>query len=65
MTINQFAKKLATIHNENGLLYSDMLDQDTLFKVQDSIIDLLLEAHNDGALSKNTLMQFNHIFTLK
>lgn len=65
MTINQFAKKLATIHNENGLLYSDMLDQDTLFRVQDSIIDLLLEAHNDGALSKNTLMQFNHIFKVK
>jgi hypothetical protein len=65
MTINQFAKKLAAIHNENGLLYSDMLDQDTLFRVQDSIIDLLCEAHKDGSLSNNTLMQFNHIFTIK
>tara|TARA_R100000406_G_C3067526_1_gene113244 strand:+ start:511 stop:708 length:198 start_codon:yes stop_codon:yes gene_type:complete len=65
MTINQFTKKLAAIHNEYGLLYSDMLDQETLFKVQDSIIELLLEAHNDGALSNNTLMQFNHIFKIK
>lgn len=65
MTINQFAKKLATIHNENGLLYSDMLDQDTLFKVQDDIIELLLEAHREGSISKNTLVQFNHIFTIK
>ena len=38
MTLNQFLRKLAVIHNEKGLLYSDMLDQDTLFRVQDEII---------------------------
>ena len=65
MTLNQFAKKLATIHNESGLLYKDMLDQDTLFEVQDSIIDLLMKAHEDGALSRNALLQFNHIFSVK
>lgn len=65
MTLNQFAKKLAQIHNESGLLYCDMLDQETLFSVQDQIIDLLIEAERDGAISQNTMVQFNHIFTLK
>ena len=65
MTLNQFLKKLAVIHNENGLLYSDMLDQDTLFRVQDEIIELLLEAERSGAVSNATLLQFKHIFTIK
>lgn len=65
MTLNQFVKKLAVIHNENGLLYSDMLDQDTLFRVQDEIINLLVEAERSGTVSQATLLQFKHIFTLK
>lgn len=65
MTLNQFIKKLAVIHNENGLLYSDMLDQDTLFKVQDEIINLLLEAESSGTVSQASLLQFNHIFKMK
>lgn len=65
MTLNQFVKKLAVIHNENGLLYSDMLDQDTLFKVQDEIINLLLEAESSGTVSQASLLQFNHIFKMK
>lgn len=65
MTLNQFLKKLAVIHNEYGLLYSDMLDQETLFKVQDEIIDLLIDAERSGAVSNATLLQFKHIFTIK
>lgn len=65
MTLNQFAKELAQIHNESGLLYKDMLDQDTLYQVQDCIIDLLLKAHEDGALSRNSLLAFNHLFSIK
>ena len=65
MTLNQFVKKLAVIHNENGLLYSDMLDQDTLFRVQDEIINLLLEAESSGTVSQSSLLQFNHIFKMK
>ena len=65
MTLNQFIKKLAVIHNEHGLLYSDMLDQETLFKVQDEIIDLLIEGENDGNISQNTMLQFKHIFKIK
>lgn len=64
MTLNKFAKGLAQIHNESGLLYCDMLDQDTLFSAQDAIIDLLIEAERDGSVSQATLLQFNHIFTL-
>lgn len=65
MTLNQFAKKLAQIHNDSGLLYADMLDQETLFRVQDEIIDLLIEAENDGNVSQNTMLQFKHIFKIK
>jgi hypothetical protein len=65
MTLNQFAKKLAQIHNESGLLYSDMLDQETLFNVQDQIIDLLIEAQRDGSVSQAALLEFNHIFSIK
>lgn len=65
MTLNQFAKKLAQIHNDSGLLYSDMLDQDTLFRVQDEIIDLLIEAESDRSISQATMLQFNHIFKIK
>ena len=65
MTLNQFIKKLAVIHNEHGLLYSDMLDQDTLFRVQDEIIDLLIDAERSGAVSNSTLLQFKHIFKMK
>lgn len=62
MTTNQFAKKLATIHNESGLLYKDMLDQDTLFSVQDAIADLLLEANKDNSVTTKTMLEFNHVF---
>ena len=65
MTLNQFAKKLAQIHNDSGLLYADMLDQETLFRVQEEIIDLLIEAENDGNVSQNTMLQFKHIFKIK
>ena len=65
MTTNQFAKKLAKIHNESGLLYKDMLDQETLFKVQDEITDLLVDAERSGTVSQSTLLQFKHIFTVK
>ena len=62
MTTNQFAKKLAAIHNESGLLYKDMLDQDTLFSVQDAIADLLLEANKDNSVTTKTMLEFNHVF---
>ena len=62
MTLNQFAKKLAQIHNESGLLYKDMLDQDTLFSVQDAIADLLLEANKDNSVTTKTMLEFNHVF---
>lgn len=62
MTTNQFAKKLAKIHNESGLLYKDMLDQDTLFSVQDAIADLLLEANKDNSVTTKTMLEFNHVF---
>ena len=64
MTLNKFAKGLAQIHNDSGLLYCDMLDQDTLFRVQEEIIDLLIDAEREGSISQATLLQFNHIFTL-
>ena len=62
MTTNQFAKKLALIANESGLLYEDMLDQDTLFFVQDAIADLLIEANKDNSVTKKTMLEFNHVF---
>lgn len=66
MTLNQFAKRLAEIHNESGLLYCDMMrDQETLFFVQESICDLLLQANQNGSVSDKTLLQFDHVFSLK
>jgi len=65
MTTNQFAKKLAKIHNESGLLYKDMLDQDILFFVQDAIADLLIEANKDNSVTKKTMLEFNHVFSVK
>lgn len=66
MTLNQFATKLAKIHNDSGLLYCDMMrDQETLFDVQQGICDLLIEAHKKGAVSQKTLLSFNHVFTVK
>lgn len=66
MTLNQFAKRLAEIHNDSGLLYCDIMrDQDTLFEVQQGICDLLIEAHKEGAVSQKTLLSFNHVFTIK
>ncbi len=62
MTLNQFAKKLAEIHNKSGLLYEDMLDQDVLFSVQDSIADLLIEANRDNSITTKTMLEFNHVF---
>jgi len=41
-----------------------MLDQETLFRVQEEIIDLLIDAEREGSISQATLLQFNHIFTL-
>ena len=64
MTLNQFANKLAEIHNEHGLLIADGFDQDTLFKMQDEIADLLIDAYRDGSISNNTISQFNHVFTV-
>lgn len=65
MTLNQFAKRLAEIHNESGLLYCDMIrDQDTLFFVQESICDLLIQANQNGSVSDKTLLQFDHVFSL-
>ena len=64
MTLNQFANKLAEIHNEHGLLIADGFDQDTLFKMQDEITDLLIDAHRDGSISTKTVSQFNHVFTV-
>ena len=65
MTTNQFPKKLAAIHNESGLLYKDMLDQDILFFVQDAIADLLIEANKDNSVTKKTMLEFNHVFSVK
>ena len=65
MTTNQFAKKLSAIHNESGLLYKDMLDQDILFFVQDAIADLLIEANKDNSVTKKTMLEFNHVFSVK
>lgn len=65
MTLNQFVKQLAEIHNEHGLLIADSFDQDTLFKMQDEIVDLLIYAERNGSLSQNTLLKFNHIFHIK
>jgi hypothetical protein len=62
MTLKQFAKELAKIHNDSGLLYKDMLDQETLFDVQEKITDLLLSANQKGALSNENLFEFNHVF---
>lgn len=62
MTLKQFAKRLAEIHNESGLLYKDMLDQECLFDIQEKITDLLLEAHERGGLSSENLFEFNHVF---
>ncbi len=65
MTTNQFAKKLAVIANESGFLYKDMLDQDTLFELADSIANLLIEANKDNSVSTKTLLEFNHVFSVK
>lgn len=62
MTLKQFVKQLAKIHNDSGLLYKDMLDQETLFDIQDKIANLLLEANDRGALSNDNLFEFNHVF---
>ena len=65
MTTNQFAKKLAAIANESGFLYKDTLDQDTLFFVADAIADLLIEANKDNSVTKKTMLEFNHVFSVK
>ena len=65
MTTNQFAKKLAVIANESGFLYRDMIDQDTLFELADSIANLLIEANKDKSVSTKTLLEFNHVFSVK
>ncbi len=65
MTTNQFAKKLALIANESGFLYKDTLDQDTLFFVADAIADLLIEANKDNSVTKKTMLEFNHVFSVK
>lgn len=62
MTLKQFVKRLAEIHNESGLLYKDMLDQECLFDIQEKITDLLLEANERGGLSADNLFEFNHVF---
>jgi len=64
MTTNQFAKKLALIANESGLLYSDMLDQDTLFALQDAITNLLIEANKNKSVTNKTMLEFDHVFSL-
>lgn len=65
MTTNQFAKKLALIANESGFLYKDTLDQDTLFFVADAIANLLIEANKDNSVTKKTMLEFNHVFSVK
>jgi len=65
MTTNQFAKKLAVIANESGFLYKDMLDQDTLFFVADAIANLLIEANKDNSVTTKTMLEFNHVFSVK
>ena len=65
MTTNQFAKKLALIANESGFLYKDTLDQDTLFFVADAIANLLIEANKDNSVTTNTMLEFNHVFSVK
>ena len=62
MTTNQFAKKLAKIHNESGLLYKDMLDQDTLFSLQHSLADFLIYANKDISVTTMTMLEFNNVF---
>ncbi len=65
MTTNQFAKKLAVIANESGFLYKDMLDQDTLFELADSIANLLIEANKDKSVTTKTLLEFKHVFHIE
>jgi hypothetical protein len=65
MTTNQFAKKLALIANESGFLYKDTLDQDTLFFVADAIANLLIEANKDNSVTTKTMLEFNHVFSVK
>lgn len=65
MTLNQFAKKLAVICNESQLLYADMIDQEYLFDLQENLIDLLIEANNDGKITHATMLEFEHVFTTK
>lgn len=65
MTTNQFAKKLAVIANESGFLYRDTLDQDTLFELADSIANLLIEANKDNSVTTKTMLEFNHVFSVK
>jgi len=65
MTLNQFAKQLAQLHNETGFLLADMFDQETLCIIQDRVADLLIEAYEDDAVSRKTLLEFKNVFRMK
>jgi hypothetical protein len=62
MTIKKFVKEFALIANDSELLYSDLIDQEQLFEMQEKILNLLLLAHKDSTLSADDLLQFNFVF---
>lgn len=65
MTLNKFANELAQLHNKHGLLYCDMIDQDTLFEIQSTIANLLILGYESGKISKKTMEEFKHVFNFK
>jgi hypothetical protein len=48
MTQAQFNDKLVDILGGDRFLLSDMIDQDDLFSMQDSLAQLIVEAYNNG-----------------
>ena len=62
MTIKKFVKEFALIANKSEFLYSDLIDQEQLFEMQEEILSLLLLAHKDKTLSAEDLLQFQFVF---
>ena len=63
MTLTKFVKGLAKAHKETGFLHADTIDQDTLFKLQDTILQLILQAYESHKVSEKTLFSFDNCFT--
>jgi hypothetical protein len=63
--IEDFIEAFSHACNETEILYQDMVYQEDLFVFQEKVVDALLDAHKNGLFTQETLLKFNHVFSLK